>query len=100
MAQFIILDTDVGVTPLEFASAWNADAECSAEGLLEERQPGQTFDAALLHYLGQAAQVLIYLSAATSLIVNSQKILELLRGQFGGRFSSRESLEIKIAFQR
>lgn len=97
MKLIIVLDPELGVSPREFAAAWNADPEYSAQGLLEERQPGQTFDASLanllteaLHVAGVVGSNLSYIAAATTIIVNGAKLVEFIREKFGKRVDIEE----------
>jgi len=97
MKLIIALDPELGVSPREFALAWNADPEYSAQGLLEERQPGQTFDASLatlLHEVfkvaGDVAPNLPYLASATTLVINSAKLVQFIREKFSNRVDIKE----------
>jgi hypothetical protein len=89
MKLIIVLDPELGASPREFAAAWNADPEYSAQGLLEERQPGQTFDASLANLFRDALDTigpnLSYLSAATTIIINGVKLVKFIREKFGNR---------------
>lgn len=92
MGLIIVLDPELGVGLKEFAAAWNADPEYSAQGTLEERRPGETFDVSLvavlgdlLHAASQAAPYLTYVSTATTMVINGAKIVKFIREKFGAR---------------
>lgn len=92
MGLIIVLDPELGISPRDFAAAWNADPEYSAQGTLEERRPGETFDVSLvallgdlLHAASQAAPYVTYVSAASTVVVNGAKMVKFIREKFGGR---------------
>lgn len=99
MSVMIVLDPELGVSPREFATAWNADPNYSTQGVLEERRLGQTFDISIWELLRNVVTHLpatvTFLAAAGSIVVNSEKIYELLRKKKFAKRVVSESIEIR-----